>query len=168
MENFKDWLNKIIEADKLCSQYIDKVQVARNKKQIADIGLDANGACYLCKMQSLGYELPYEVIKKEFAPFINGRYIAKLASKNGGEYSSATYCEFDEKTVIINATITTFLGCSLAVYIPEYSYSQLYVDGGSKITIHCPKNAHCMVDFWDGAEVAISEDSEGKVKLKKR
>lgn len=168
MDNFKDWLNKIIEADKLCSQYIDKVQVARNKKQIADIGLDANGASYLCKMKSLGYELPYEVIKEEFAPFINGRYIAKLASKNGGEYSSATYCEFGEKTVIIESTITTFLGCSLDVYVLDYGYSQLYVDKNCKINIHCGKGAQCVVDFWDGAEVTISEDSEGRVKLKKR
>lgn len=146
----------ILRDDLICDQYRSRVEKAQSKKQFMDIVLEGNGLHYLCDMKAKGFGLPYDVITREFTPFINGEYVARVLKDNGTWYDSAMFCKLDNKSEIRAVTTATGLfGCSCNVVVPKNSYVQLYVDNECDITIECPSTSKCYVEYWQGAKIQV-------------
>lgn len=158
------WLNKLYDSGELCAEYKRMADDSADKRQLVDIAMDANGMKYLCEMRSKGFELPYDFITKNFAPYINGRYTATTRSKNGkGSYTSAIYCKC-EHPVLVETTITTFLGCECDAYIKPNTIAIIYADSNCKITLHCPKTSRAYLDYWGNADI----EADNNVKVRKQ
>lgn len=158
--NFKEWLSSILDTSKICDEYNDKVKNAQSKKQMMDIVLDSNGLPYMCQMSHIGQGLPYDVITKEFAPFINGAYIGYFNGQSGCQYSGSIYCGLkDGSSVVVETTATCFLGCKCDVFIQDYDFVQIYADDNCELTIHCSERGKCYVDYWGDAKIFVEGDS---------
>lgn len=163
--NFKEWLNSIINAGLLCGNYQQKTVDAQSKLHLMDIVLDANGASYLCEMQSKGFELPYETILKEFKSYINGRYVAEFRNEKGNGYSSTIYCCYNGD-VDINTTSTTFLGCKALIKVKPYDFVQIYADSNCHLTINCPSTSRVKIDYWGNTTIEIdNKEDAGRIDL---
>lgn len=162
-----NWLQNIIANGSLCDEYTRKVDVARSKKQIADIALDYNGASFLCEMADKGMPLPYDVLEKEFKPFINGRYASEHTTASGTTYDVAMWCRHPEHEVVASTTVTTLLGCELDVVVPKNHYAVLFVDANCKIRVFCMEGARCRVNYWGDAIVENPKQNK-YIKIKKR
>lgn len=88
----------------------------KSKKQLIDLALSIRGIEYIAKAVSEGWGIDAETICREFAPFINGKYVRE---KDG--YTSALYCSFKEESPAeIYATQTALLVINFIgkIYIP--------------------------------------------------
>lgn len=158
---FKEWLNNALSYDLICDLYKDRVAKAQSKKQFMDIVLEANGLEYLCKAKADGYGLPYDTILREFTPFINGAYEAKIDRENGKWYTSTMYCCLDEKSEIrVCNTATGFYGCKCSVVVPKNSFVQLYVDDECKLDITCHETSKCYISYSEGAEIHTNGEGQ--------
>lgn len=163
--DFNEWLCKVKSRGLLCGAYSEKVDNAKSKKYIMDLALDANGASYLCEMDSKGYPLPYEVILKFFSSYVNGRYVSEHKNDKGNGYTSCIYCCYSESDSIeINTTLTTLLGCSANVYIKDNDFCKIYADKNCNLRIHCPITSRCIVEYWKGANIVVLDNCD-KVEL---
>lgn len=150
----KDWLHEITNAGLLCGSYIDKVNDAKSKKQLIDICFDANGINYLCEMQEKGLPLPYETICNEFAPFINGRYVAEYRNDKSHGYTSKLYCCYNEPEIFVDTTVCTILGYNGTIVVEKNNYAKIYIDKNCNVTITLEDGSRAIVEYWEGATVA--------------
>ena len=161
---FKDWINKLMGAGLLCGDYTDMVNSAFSRKQLADIGLDANGISYVCRMAQKGYPLPYETLLNEFKNFINGNYIYESApNERGYTYKTEMYVCYNG-VIDVRTTSMAILGSKAVLNIKEYSVVNIHVDENCEIEINCPLSARCRVYMYGDAKVNILNNSE-KVKF---
>lgn len=159
MNTFEDWIKKIVNANKLCASYYNKVNKSMSNKQLMDIVTDSNGMTYLCEMQAKGFPLPYEVITSRFSSFINGRYTAEHNSKNGRLYTSQIYCCYQGK-IEMKDTLLTLLGCTCSVYVAENHICQIYLDKNCDVIIACPSSSKAIVHYWGNREPEYSGNVE--------
>lgn len=147
--NIHEWFEKIIDSGNLCEEYTSKYHLATSKKQLVDLALAGRGITYLCEMQDKGYGAPYEMLERQFAPYINGKYV--YTSDGDNPYTSVIYVAYNG-VIEMRTTAIILLGCEATVNIHDYTCVHLFVDGGSKIKISCPPTSKCYVDYWNGAE----------------
>lgn len=153
-----EWLRQIRKAGLLCDEYTDKVDMAMNKTQLIDLAFDANGISYIPEMQSKGHPIPYETIIKEFGSYINGRYVR---DKSG--YTSALYCLY-EKNVILEETLTCFLGCKgISITVPDRYICEIFLDAECDVNLYLGSGASVRVNTWKGAKVNIKRGFESQV-----
>lgn len=158
-----DLLKNSIEQGLLCGTYKDKVFSSTSKKQIADVGLDANGVHWLCEIRMKGFDFDYDIINKEFKNFINGKYhFTSKPNDNGASYTSSMYCCYNEN-VTINTTVTSFLNCKTKITIDEYDYVSIHLDSNCDVDVFCPKKSKCRIYLYGNAIVRTS--GEGSVKI---
>lgn len=161
---FRDWINKVMSAGLLCGDYTDRVNSAFSKKQLADIGLDANGISYVCRMAQKGYPLPYETLLKEFKSFINGKYVCESKPDDRGyTYKTEMYVCYDG-FIDVRTTAIALLGCKARLNLKEFAVTDVHVDENCEIEIECPLSSRCRVYLYGDAKVNILNNSE-KVKL---
>lgn len=165
---FKDWLNIVNDKGLICDRYLPAVMSARSRKQYMDAVLDINGMTFLCDMMDAGYGLPYETIKAEFAPYLNGRYIGTNRSASGA-YTTSMYCDINTPSEItVNTSLAGIFGCSCYIHIPDNTRTRLCVDGGSNIMLTVGKGAKCHIDVWgDGIVCHGYDDDTVVIKHKK-
>lgn len=161
---FREWINNLMSVGLLCEDYTDRVNSALSRKQIADIGLDANGISYICRMAQKGYPLPYETLLKEFKNFINGKYIYESKPNDRGySYKTEMYvCCSD--SIDVRTTSIALLDCKTKLNLKEYAVVNIHVDKNCEIEINCPLSARCRVYLYGDAKVNILNNAE-KVKL---
>ncbi len=145
---YSEWISKVIQTGNLCGNYTDKVMSAKSKKQVLDICLDSNGVSFLPQMQEKGMPLPYETIAKEFANYINGKYIAEFRNEKGNGYTSCIYCCYDEHDITIKTTLTCIMGGSHYIHIQENDFVKIYADNNTNLVITCPDSSRCIVETW--------------------
>lgn len=163
--SYKEWMQKVIETGNLCGNYQDKVNEAGSKLALMRIVLDANGSSFLSEMQSMGLELPYETILKEFGNYINGKYMAGYHNERGNGYTSRMYCCYsDDDKIMIDSTLTTILGCKTTIYIADNDFVHIFADTNSELSIVCPKSSRCIVEYWGKSKIDKNR-SEGYVEL---
>lgn len=152
---FKDWINNLISVGLLCGDYTSRVNSALSKKQLADIGLDANGISYLCRMAQKGYPLPYDTLLHEFENFINGNYIYE-SKPNDRRYTYTTemYVDFGG-TIDITTTAIALLGCKARLNVCGNSLVNIHVDKNCEIEVNCSPSSRCRVFLYGDAEVKI-------------
>lgn len=165
---FTDWLNELEERELLCEDYSSRIANAKSKKQLVDLGLDANGISYLCEMQQKGCALPYETILSEFKNFINGNYIFESEpSSDGVTYTCELYCCYhSDDHVDVRTTAVTFLGCVVRLILTPNSVSKIYLDTNSSVEIVCPPSAKSKVYLYGDAKARVVGCSKN-VELKK-
>jgi cytochrome c oxidase assembly protein Cox11 len=154
MEKITDWFALLNQNNLLCSEYNKKVINAKSKKQLMDLVLDANGSSYLQEMDSKGCGLPYEFICTQFAPYINGRYIAEYSNTNKSSYTSALYCCFSGEKINVDTTLCSVLGYSGTIVVKKNNFAKIYLDKNCNVTITLEDGARCVVEYWKGATVA--------------
>lgn len=150
-----EWLNNIIENGALCGNYTDKVNEAKSKLQLFRLCCDANGANFLMEMQEKGMSLPYETITKEFASYINGRYIAEYKNEKGNGYTSCLYCCHDRETIFVDTTLCSILGYTGRIVIAKNNFAKIYLDKNCDVQIELQDGARAIVEYWKGAKVEV-------------
>lgn len=153
-----------MNAGLLCGVYTDKVNDAKSKKQLIDICFDANGINFLCEMQEKGMPLPYETICREFAPFINGRYVAEYRNEKGHGYTSKLYCCYDEPEIVVDTTVCAILGYKGTIVVEKNNYAKIYIDKNCDVKIKLSEYAKANVEYWKGAKVEVLGNYE-RIKL---
>lgn len=163
---FKEWINKISEAGLLCDDYSSKVKSALSKKQLADIGLDANGIRFLIEMQQKGFMFPYEDLQEEFSRFINGNYIFESEpNEKGVNYTCELYCGFRSQDHIeVRTTALALLDCVTRLILKNNYAASIYLDTNSYAEVIVPPSATCRIYLYGDATVKVVGD-ESKVKI---
>lgn len=164
MDRFYHWVQEIKSAKELCEWGERQCAEAKSRKTLADTVLHAKAAGYLCRMERLGHKLPYEVITKNIASFINGRYTGTFVARNGVEYTSELYCDYTGE-IRSDATLLTLLGFKGVVYIEENAVVTIYSDAGCDFEIIAPPSSIVACEHW-GRKPRTEEDS-GVVFVKK-
>lgn len=165
-----DWLNDIIYSGLLCEEYTKKVKEAHGKRALFDIVCDSNGISFIPEMMSKGKVLSYSDIKSEFGNYINGRCKPKIEYIDGDRvcwYTSALYCDCSDDRIDVDTTLACFLGCCNDVYLKENSYTRLYVDTNSVLTINVPTYCKCVVYCYGNASVIVRGES-GNLRVVKK
>lgn len=152
-----NWVRQAIETGNLCDLYKSSVSSANSKLALMRLALSGGAAGYLCEMEAKGMGLDPKVISKEFAAYINGRYIGEY-QQGEGSYSSVLYCEWNQPndSLLIVNTLTTFISSDALVVIPDYSYVSIYCDAKTRLQVYCPSEARCEVHYWNGAEITTA------------
>jgi hypothetical protein len=143
----RTWINGLISQGVLCKQYTDKANNCHSRFELFKLASDVNGVRYLCEMQLKGCGLPYEVIKFEFANFINGKCHVEHQTKLG-YYSSEIFCGLRKNVIPSRSSIMTFLDCIAEVEVEPYSHLRIFADKNSKLSIRCPDTSVCKVEAW--------------------
>lgn len=161
---FLDWLNNIIDNGVLCEKYKNRISSALSKKQLADIGLDANGIHFICEMRQNGYPLDYEALLNEFKPFINGKYIfTSQPNENGTTYTCELYCKYNEPELTIRTTCASLLSCNTTIIVKPYDCVSVHIDDSCNVKIKCHHSSTCRVYLYGEPNVEVEEC--GNVKL---
>lgn len=113
----------------LCGQYKTMWDACRNKKDLIDMALDANGVEFMADSIAFGWGLSKEYLMKEFGDFINGKY-----QRNKGGYKSRMYVGYEED-ITIDSTITLLVGCKGKVIVPCSMVGNIYICGGCDIDV---------------------------------
>lgn len=113
----------------LCGQYKTMWDACRNKKDLIDMAIDANGVEFMADSIEFGWGLPKEYLMKEFGDFVNGKY-----QRNKGGYKSRMYVGYEED-ITIDSTITLLVGCKGKIIIPCSMVASIYVCGGCDIDV---------------------------------
>jgi hypothetical protein len=150
-----EWIENIIKNGALCGNYTDKVNDAKSKLQLFRLCCDANGANFLMEMQEKGMELPYETICKEFASYINGRYIAEYKNEKGNGYTSCLYCCSDRETIFVDTTLCSVLGYVGRIVIAKNNFAKIYLDKNCDVQIELQEGSRAIVEYWKGANVEV-------------
>lgn len=150
-----EWLSNIIENGALCGNYTDKVNEAKSKLQLFRLCCDANGANFLMEMQEKGLPLPYETICKEFASYINGRYVAEYKNEKGNGYNSCLYCCHDKDNIFVDTTLCSVLGYTGRIVIAKNNFAKIYLDKNCDVQIQLQDGARCIVEYWKGAKAEV-------------
>ena len=145
---YNEWISKVIQTGNLCGNYTDKVMKAKSKLQIMNCVLDANGINFLCEIQEKGLPLPYETICKEFANYINGKYIAEFKNEKGNGYTSSIYCCYDNRDITVQTTLCCIMGGTHYIHIKENDFVKIYADKNTELVITCPDSSRCIVETW--------------------
>lgn len=107
----------------LCGQYKTMWDECRNKKDLIDMALDANGVEFLADAITFGWGCSQKFLLKEFSDFINGKY----QRKKGG-YTSELYIE-PHGVIELRSTITVIAGGKASVIVPPNFFGKVYVCG---------------------------------------
>ena len=138
----------------LCGQYKTMWDACRNKKDLIDMALDANGVEFMADSIEFGWGLSKEYLIKEFGDFINGKY-----QRNRGGYKSRMYVGYEED-ITIDSTITLLVGCKGKVIIPYGIINNIYICGGCDIDV---KNDGVVYLYAYGSSNKVHEDGNAEV-----
>lgn len=94
LEQFKD--NAIRHG--ICEMIADWDN-AKSKRQLMDLCLSAKAIPYVCEAIAEGWGISPDVAHKEFAPFINGKYV-----RSADGYTSTLWCYPDNVEIKIDST----------------------------------------------------------------
>lgn len=123
------------EHHELCSEYKKRWDTCRSKKEIMDMALSGGAAPYLCKSICDGWGLSPKSISRDFAPYINGRY---LSMQNG--YTSRMYCCYSGDAVA-DSTLMVIISSKMSIDIPAFHICEIYCVGDCSITFNAKGKA---------------------------
>lgn len=156
---FKEYLYRLSGPYRMCDKYADLVRPSNTKIELLELGLDINGMAFLAKMSTNPDNPDYELIRKEFGPYANGRYVRNK------KYTSSFYLFYGED-VNINTNLTLFMQCDCKVIVRDYDVVSLFVDSGSKIHLELGENSNVTVHTYGDAEVIYSDKLSSNVVIK--
>ena len=130
----------------------------KSKKQLIDLALSIRGIEYIAKAISEGWGIDADTICREFATFINGKYVR---DKDG--YTSALYCSSKEESPAeIYAEQTALLVINFIgnIYIPKNRICEIHA-------VNSKFNAYgdgvLRLKSYGEVEIYNEEDSPAKI-----
>lgn len=117
----KEFIEKIKRLG-VCEQYADKVERIGSRKSMLDVALSAGALTWVCEMIARG-ELPPEKVRREFAPFLDGRYVR---DKEIDGYSSTLWCYTDDYEIKIDSTAALIICCNKTIIV-DRPICELYI-----------------------------------------
>lgn len=96
----------------------------KSKKQLIDLALSIRGIEYIAKAISEKWGIDADTICREFAPFINGKYV-----RNKDGYTSALWCSFKEDSpaeIYAEQTALLVIGFIGKIYIPKNRICEIH------------------------------------------
>lgn len=127
----------------------------KSKKQLMDLALDIRAIPYLANAVAEGWGISIDVIEKEFAPFLNGRYV-----RNKDGYTSSVWCGYKGDTIRMTDTATLVIGFN-GIIIPPVIGELYLVNSKVKMLGEGSVVAYCYnskITSSDKAEVRIKEN----------
>lgn len=113
MNTLQDFFDNAKERN-LCERGAKIWEHCQSKKALMDFCLGSWGMNYVATAICQGWAIDPEVIKEEFAPFINGKYVR---DKDG--YTSAIYCCTDDD-IVIKTTSALIIKCGGNINIEKH------------------------------------------------
>lgn len=126
----------------LCDRYKTEWNEAKDKKDLVDMALDANGVEFMAKSVAEGWGLSKDYILDNFGDYVNGSYV-----RDKGGYTSEIYVGYGGD-ILQRATLNLLVGCDTSVLVPEGSMCKIYVCGMSDVRIKCV--GKCYVYVYGG------------------
>lgn len=130
----------------------------KSKKQLIELALSIRGIEYIAKAVSEGWGIDADTICREFAPFINGKYVR---DKDG--YTSALYCSFKEESpaeIYAEQTALLVIGFIGNIYIPKNRICEIHA-------VNSKFNAYgdgvLRLKSYGEVEIYNEEDSPAKI-----
>lgn len=130
----------------------------KSKKQLIDLALSIRGIEYIAKAVSEGWGIDAETICREFATFINGKYVR---DKDG--YTSALWCSFKEESpaeIYAEQTALLVIGFIGNIYIPKNRICEIHA-------VNSKFNAYgdgvLRLKSYGEVEIYNEEDSPAKI-----
>lgn len=109
----------------MCELYTMRWDRASSPEDIIRLAVDAQGCEWLYQSHKKGLSIPIEYIKKRFANYINGKYVAKFDGKRHG-YDGELYVGYDGE-IEVRTTNLLLIGCNPTLIFPNYSVSNVYL-----------------------------------------
>lgn len=141
----------------VCSDYLQKWDSAKSKRQIMDVALSSQGIIFLCTSIQQGWGLSSEYIAKTFERYLNHRYVKE------GEYTSCIYVSHDGE-VVVDTTLTLFVDCNVRVIVPRNYFCKIYVCGKSNVEV-CGYGRVIVVRYGDDVKLNIEKDTLKQYKV---
>lgn len=130
----------------------------KSKKQLIDLALSIRGIEYIAKAISEGWGIDADTICREFATFINGKYVR---DKDG--YTSALWCSFKEESpaeIYAEQTALLVIGFIGNIYIPKNRICEIHA-------VNSKFNAYgdgvLRLKSYGEVEIYNEEDSPAKI-----
>lgn len=130
----------------------------KSKKQLIDLALSIRGIEYIAKAISEGWGIDADTICREFAPFINGKYV-----RNKDGYTSALWCSFKEESpaeIYAEQTALLVIGFIGNIYIPKNRICEIHA-------VNSKFNAYgdgvLRLKSYGEVEIYNEEDSPAKI-----
>lgn len=153
MTNTKRWLQLLIENNIICSKYRSRVENAETKEDIFRIVCDPNGVSFFAELLDKEIAVPFEVFKKEFANFINGKKVMRYPQG----FTSKMYLS-TKKTIIADTTLVAVYGCETDIEIPVNKYPKIILGNKSNVNITVGQGARLLLDVYNNSTYTISGD----------
>ena len=126
----------------LCDRYKAEWDEAKDKKDLVDLALDANGVEFMAKSVAEGWGVSKDYILDNFGDYVNGKYV-----REKGGYTSELYVGYGGDN-LQRATLNLFVGCDTSILVPEGSVCKIYVCGRSNVRLKCA--GKCYVYMYGG------------------
>ena len=126
----------------LCDEYKTEWNEAKDKKDLVDMALDANGVEFMAKSVAEGWGLSKDYILGNFGDYVNEGYV-----RDKGGYTSKLYVDYGGD-IFQPATLNLLIECNTSVLIPEGSVCKIYVCGRTYVRINCV--GKCYVYVYGG------------------
>lgn len=172
----------------LCGEYKKLWKQCKDDKQkLMNLALMQQSLPYFVSAIAEGFGLSIGYLKKEFADFINGNYVAHDVDGVEG-YTSSMWVDYnDDKTV--TEDVTAYIQCEGDVTIEESKCPTIYVANNSDINVllegfnsarfyvfdkshihfdYIPTNANVTVFRYSDDAMVTAVENEGKLKIFKK
>lgn len=126
----------------LCDKYKAEWNEAKDKKDLVDMALDANGVEFMARSVAEGWGLSKDYILENFGDYVNEKYV-----RDKGGYTSKMYVDYGGD-IFQPATLNLLIGCNTSVLVPESSVCKIYVCGRTYIRVNCA--GKCYVYVYGG------------------
>lgn len=155
----KSFIDYLLQEEKICSLYRDRVKNARSKAELYEIFSDANGGEFICSQIDPEHPVSYDEVERYFENHINGKHVVTHISDDGeASYTSKIFCNYNG-TIAGDTTLLTLLGCKARVEVIENYILQIYCDRETVCEIFCPEGSRAVCAYW-GEKPSVSGTGE--------
>lgn len=130
-----------------CKEYSLKIMHAKSIAEIFATSLEIQSIEFLCKAISEGWGITSDEICRDFAPYLNGKYVYE------DKYTSEMYCRFKGE-IKAKSTVYCFIDCDVVLSLEEeWRMCKIFVAGDSRVKITGKGTA--FIDFQDKKSVVL-------------
>lgn len=127
IESVSEFLERSKANTPACKEYALKIMHAKSKMEVFKAALEVQSVEFLCKAIDEGWGITSDEICRDFAPYINGKYVFKDG------YSSEMYCRFNGE-IKAESTMYCFIDCNVVLNIEEdWRMCKIFIAGNSHI-----------------------------------
>ncbi len=118
----------------LCGDYKGRLDKSTTTKDVMDIALDINGVDFLCSSIASGWGLSEDFIRRNFAEYINGNYVATVGKSE--PYTSEMYVGHTGE-IVARTTLLVVLYSDAVIHVPINHACKIFSAGNTRVDIEC-------------------------------